>query len=54
MQFQPVSRVYIKAIADLGDAVNEATKKQQAATAKKMNASNAKAFSIIKQHLKKK
>ncbi|KAL1957305.1 hypothetical protein VTO42DRAFT_6094 [Malbranchea cinnamomea] len=45
-------KLYIKAIADLEDLVNETTAKQKT-SAKKMNASNAKGFNTVKQRIKK-
>lgn len=44
--------MYIKAIADLEDFVNETVVKQKTTT-KKMNASNAKGFNTVKQRIKK-
>jgi translation initiation factor 3 subunit C len=44
--------VYIKAIADLEDFMNEAIAKQKVST-KKMNASNAKGLNAVKQRIKK-
>ena len=45
-------KVYIKAVADLEDFLNEALAKQKVST-KKMNATNAKGLSIMKQKIKK-
>ncbi|WEW59778.1 Translation initiation factor 3 subunit c [Emydomyces testavorans] len=52
VQSGPTPKLYIKAIADLEDFVNEAIVKQKSTT-KKMNASNAKGFNAVKQRIKK-
>ncbi|RAL13703.1 translation initiation factor eIF3 core subunit c [Aspergillus homomorphus CBS 101889] len=51
-QSGPVPRVYVKAVADLEDFVNETVTKQKSAN-KKMNASNSKGFNAVKQRIKK-
>ncbi|RAH51065.1 translation initiation factor eIF3 core subunit c [Aspergillus brunneoviolaceus CBS 621.78] len=51
-QSGPVPRVYVKAVADLEDFVNETVAKQKSAN-KKMNASNSKGFNAVKQRIKK-
>ncbi|EEH03969.1 eukaryotic translation initiation factor 3 [Histoplasma capsulatum G186AR] len=45
-------KIYIKAIADLEDFMNETITEQKSST-KKMNASNAKGFNAVKQRIKK-
>ncbi|EEH35442.1 eukaryotic translation initiation factor 3 subunit 8 [Paracoccidioides lutzii Pb01] len=45
-------KIYIKAIADLEDFMNETIAEQKSST-KKMNASNAKGFNAVKQRIKK-
>ncbi|KAJ5754788.1 Eukaryotic translation initiation factor 3 subunit C [Penicillium manginii] len=45
-------KLYVKAVADLEDFINEAASKQKSAN-KKMNASNQKGFNTIKQRIKK-
>ncbi|KAJ5175329.1 Eukaryotic translation initiation factor 3 subunit C [Penicillium canariense] len=45
-------KVYVKAVADLEDFVNESVSKQKASN-KKMNASNQKGFNAVKQRIKK-
>ncbi|EER25691.1 Eukaryotic translation initiation factor 3 subunit 8, putative [Coccidioides posadasii C735 delta SOWgp] len=52
IQAGPTPKIYIKAIADLEDFVNETVVKQKTTT-KKMNASNAKGFNTVKQRIKK-
>ncbi|KMP06258.1 eukaryotic translation initiation factor 3 subunit C [Coccidioides immitis RMSCC 2394] len=52
IQAGPTLKIYIKAIADLEDFVNETVVKQKTTT-KKMNASNAKGFNTVKQRIKK-
>jgi translation initiation factor 3 subunit C len=51
-QSGPTPKVYIKAIADLEDFMNEAIAKQKVST-KKLNASNAKGLNAVKQRVKK-
>ncbi|PWY75539.1 eukaryotic translation initiation factor 3 subunit EifCc [Aspergillus heteromorphus CBS 117.55] len=51
-QSGPTPRVYVKAVADLEDFVNETVAKQKSSN-KKMNASNAKGFNMVKQRIKK-
>lgn len=51
-QSGPVPKIYIKAIADLEDFLNETIAKQKVST-KKMNASNAKGLNAVKQRIKK-
>ncbi|EEQ92009.1 Translation initiation factor 3 subunit c [Blastomyces dermatitidis] len=51
-QSGPTPKIYIKAIADLEDFMNE-TIVAQKSSAKKMNASNAKGFNAVKQRIKK-
>jgi translation initiation factor 3 subunit C len=51
-QSGPTPKVYIKAIADLEDFVNETIAKQKVSI-KKMNASNAKGLNAVKQRIKK-
>lgn len=51
-QSGPVPKVYVKAVADLEDFVNETVAKQKS-TNKKMNASNQKGFNAVKQRIKK-
>ncbi|KAF3492246.1 eukaryotic translation initiation factor 3 subunit C [Arthroderma uncinatum] len=51
-QSGPTPKIYIKAIADLEDFMNETLAKQKVST-KKMNANNAKGFNTVKQRLKK-
>ncbi|PLB40501.1 translation initiation factor eIF3 core subunit c [Aspergillus candidus] len=48
----PTPRVYVKAVADLEDLVNETAAKQKASN-KKMNQSNTKGFNAVKQRIKK-
>lgn len=50
-QSGPVPRIYVKAVADLEDFVNETITKQK--SAKKMNASNSRGFNAVKQRIKK-
>ena len=45
-------KVYVKAVADLEDFVNETVTKQKSSN-KKMNASNQKGFNAVKQRIKK-
>ncbi|KAK2740209.1 Translation initiation factor 3 subunit c [Myotisia sp. PD_48] len=52
VQSGPVPKVYIQAIAELEDFMNETMAKQKVST-KKMNASNAKGFNTVKQRIKK-
>ncbi|EEQ31974.1 eukaryotic translation initiation factor 3 [Microsporum canis CBS 113480] len=52
IQSGPIPKIYIKAIADLEDFMNETLAKQKVST-KKMNANNAKGFNTVKQRLKK-
>jgi translation initiation factor 3 subunit C len=47
-----VPKLYVKAIADLEDFMNEAIAKQKV-TAKKMNATNARGLNAVKQRIKK-
>ncbi|KAJ5465192.1 Eukaryotic translation initiation factor 3 subunit C [Penicillium daleae] len=47
-----VPKIYIQAVADLEDFVNESVSKQKAAS-KKMNASQQKGFNAVKQRIKK-
>ncbi|KAK5788559.1 hypothetical protein VI817_009517 [Penicillium citrinum] len=51
-QSGPTPKVYVKAVADLEDFVNETVTKQKSAN-KKMNASNQKGFNAVKQRIKK-
>ncbi|CEJ55382.1 Eukaryotic translation initiation factor 3 subunit C [Penicillium brasilianum] len=51
-QSGPVPKVYIQAVADLEDFVNESVSKQKSAN-KKMNASQQKGFNAVKQRIKK-
>ncbi|PGH02217.1 eukaryotic translation initiation factor 3 subunit C [Blastomyces parvus] len=51
-QSGPTPKIYIKAIADLEDFMNETIAEQKSST-KKMNASNAKGFNAVKQRIKK-
>ncbi|KAJ5579980.1 uncharacterized protein N7459_005965 [Penicillium hispanicum] len=51
-QSGPTPKVYIKAVADLEDLVNETVTKQKSSN-KKMNASNQKGFNAVKQRIKK-
>ncbi|EEP77355.1 conserved hypothetical protein [Uncinocarpus reesii 1704] len=51
-QSGPTPKLYIKAIADLEDFLNETIAKQKTST-KKMNASNAKGLNAVKQRIKK-
>ena len=52
LQSGSTPKLYIKAIADLEDFMNETVIKQKS-SAKKMNASNAKGFNAVKQRIKK-
>ncbi|KAJ5708222.1 eukaryotic translation initiation factor 3 subunit EifCc [Penicillium malachiteum] len=52
LQSGPVPKLYVKAVADLEDFVNESVTKQKASN-KKMNASNQKGFNAVKQRIKK-
>ncbi|OJD19024.1 eukaryotic translation initiation factor 3 subunit C [Emergomyces pasteurianus Ep9510] len=52
VQSGPTPKIYIKAIADLEDFMNE-TIAEQKSSAKKMNASNAKGFNAVRQRIKK-
>lgn len=52
VQSGPTPKIYIKAIADLEDFMNE-TIAEQKISVKKMNASNAKGFNAVKQRIKK-
>ncbi|KAH8703454.1 putative eukaryotic translation initiation factor 3 subunit EifCc [Talaromyces proteolyticus] len=52
IQSGPTPKIYIKAIADLEDFMNEAIAKQKVST-KKLNASNAKGLNAVKQRIKK-
>ncbi|KKZ63754.1 eukaryotic translation initiation factor 3 subunit C [[Emmonsia] crescens] len=52
VQSGPTPKIYIKAIADLEDFMNE-TIAEQKTSVKKMNASNAKGFNAVKQRIKK-
>lgn len=51
-QAGPVPKIYVKAVADLEDFVNETVTKQKSSN-KKMNASNQKGFNAVKQRIKK-
>ncbi|GAB1200252.1 eukaryotic translation initiation factor 3 subunit C [Aspergillus pseudonomiae] len=51
-QSGPVPRIYVKAVADLEDFVNEAVTKQKSSK-KSMNASNSRGFNAVKQRIKK-
>ncbi|EPS30717.1 Eukaryotic translation initiation factor 3 subunit C [Penicillium oxalicum] len=51
-QTGPVPKIYVQAVADLEDFVNESVAKQKASN-KKMNASNQKGFNAVKQRIKK-
>ncbi|KAJ5675678.1 Eukaryotic translation initiation factor 3 subunit C [Penicillium macrosclerotiorum] len=51
-QSGPTPKVYVKAVADLEDFVNETVSKQKSSN-KKMNASNQKGFNAVKQRIKK-
>ncbi|KAJ5144980.1 Eukaryotic translation initiation factor 3 subunit C [Penicillium atrosanguineum] len=51
-QSGPTPKVYIKAVADLEDFVNETTSKQKSSN-KKMNASSQKSLNAVKQRIKK-
>ncbi|KAJ5090571.1 eukaryotic translation initiation factor 3 subunit EifCc [Penicillium argentinense] len=51
-QSGPTPKIYVKAVADLEDFVNETVTKQKSAN-KKMNASNQKGFNAVKQRIKK-
>ncbi|KAJ5804857.1 Eukaryotic translation initiation factor 3 subunit C [Penicillium riverlandense] len=46
-------KVYIKAVADLEDFVNETIAKQKSSNKKPMNALNTKGFNVVKQRVKK-
>ncbi|KAJ5225428.1 Eukaryotic translation initiation factor 3 subunit C [Penicillium chermesinum] len=52
-QSGPTPKLYVKAVADLEDFVNETAAKQKQASSKKMNASNQKSFNAVKQRIKK-
>src|SRR5436190_13346257 len=52
LQSGSTPKLYIKAIADLEDFMNETVIKQKTSV-KKMNASNAKGFNAVKQRIKK-
>lgn len=52
VQSNQTPKLYVKAIADLEDFVNETVVKQKT-TSKKMNASNAKGLNTVKQRIKK-
>ncbi|KAE8152176.1 eukaryotic translation initiation factor 3 subunit EifCc [Aspergillus avenaceus] len=51
-QSGPTPKVYVKAVADLEDFVNETITKQKSSK-KTMNASNARGFNAVKQRIKK-
>ncbi|KAI9870745.1 MAG: Translation initiation factor 3 subunit c, partial [Pleopsidium flavum] len=51
-QVGPMPKMYIKAIADLEDFMNETIAKQKVST-KKMNATNARGLNAVKQRIKK-
>ncbi|KAJ5681714.1 Eukaryotic translation initiation factor 3 subunit C [Penicillium maclennaniae] len=51
-QSGPTPKVYVKAVADLEDFVNETTSKQKSSN-KKMNASSQKSLNAVKQRIKK-
>ncbi|KAI9820249.1 MAG: Translation initiation factor 3 subunit c [Pycnora praestabilis] len=52
MQAGPTPKLYVKAIADLEDFMNETIAKQKVST-KKMNATNARGLNAVKQRIKK-
>lgn len=53
-QSGPVPRLYVKAVADLEDFMNESiAKEKEKPTGKKTNAANARALNTIKQRIKK-
>ncbi|KAE8355078.1 eukaryotic translation initiation factor 3 subunit EifCc [Aspergillus coremiiformis] len=51
-QSGPTPKIYVKAVADLEDFVNETITKQKSSK-KTMNASNARGFNAVKQRIKK-
>ncbi|KAJ5480859.1 Eukaryotic translation initiation factor 3 subunit C [Penicillium diatomitis] len=51
-QTGPVPKIYVQAVADLEDFVNESATKQKASN-KKMNPTNQKGFNAVKQRIKK-
>jgi translation initiation factor 3 subunit C len=51
-QVGPTPKMYIKAVADLEDFMNETIAKQKVST-KKMNATNARGLNAVKQRIKK-
>ncbi|KAI9719813.1 MAG: Translation initiation factor 3 subunit c [Candelaria pacifica] len=52
MQSGPTPKLYVKAIADLEDFMNETIAKQKVST-KKMNATNARGLNAVKQRIRK-